>query len=78
MYRIDMNYRDEKILEWITEHHAIQIKYDEIAEKYNCSHSTIKRLIKRFKTQGIIDIENLKRGGVIIHVKVNKWQEKLH
>lgn len=64
-----MNYRDEKILEWLSQHDSIQLKYQEIADKYNCSLITVKRIFRRFKHAGYIEIENHKRGGILVYVK---------
>lgn len=64
-----MNYRDEKILEWLNQHGSIQLKYQEIADKYNCSLITAKRIFSKFKHAGYIDIENCKRGGIRVSVK---------
>ena len=69
MFMLAMNYRDEKILEWLRQHKTIKLKYRDIASKYNCSERTAKRICKTFKDAGFIEIQNYKRGGITIHTK---------
>lgn len=69
MIRFYMNYRDEKILEWVLTHKQLKLKYQDVAKDYNCSTRTVQRIFKTFKDSGYIEIENYKRGGILIVVK---------
>lgn len=69
MIRVDMNYRDERILEWVLTHNRLNLKYQDLAKEYNCSTRTIQRVFKTFRDAGYIDIENCKRGGIRVSVK---------
>jgi DNA-binding IscR family transcriptional regulator len=64
-----MNYRDERILEWLNQNGSVQLKYHEVADKYNCSLITAKRIFGKFKSSGLIEIENCKRGGIRVTIK---------
>lgn len=64
-----MNYRDEQILEWLKQEGTIELKYQEVADKYNCSLITAKRIFSKFRNAGFIEIKNRKWRGIRVSIK---------
>lgn len=54
--RIDMEIRDERLLEWLKDRHDQRITAQEMAKEFKCHPNTIRRMTKRLKNAGFIEV----------------------